>query len=111
MMGRSDLATLCSLLDAKCESGMTVEVIMAGFDIDPMAAAYVSEQRALRVALMLDGWTPGEIRALGNNGEAKRARVRLSPTAQALMTNLCATWLDGFATGLAAQPVNPPAAS
>lgn len=97
MINRHDIAAVASGLDDRAEVE-GVEGILGNLDIEPMQATYVAEQRALRAALLFDGWTPSEIAALGINGEHRR--VRLSPQAEQMMTSLMASWLDGFVTGL-----------
>jgi hypothetical protein len=62
---------------------------------------HVSEQRALRAAMILDGASPSDLSELSATKSMKK--IQLSPEIEALLPALMAASLDGLCIGLATR--------
>lgn len=98
MLTQSDLVASCRSLDALTADGVPVDAVLIRNDVDPRAAAYVAEWRALRIALLYDGWTETEVDAMSE--EMRPNRMRLSLASQFWMPAFSAIYLDGLTSGL-----------
>lgn len=74
-----------------------IEAWMERHGIEPEALSYITEQRALRAAMMLSGDDPTKL------SRTEMTRVQLSDEAQELMPILQAVALDGIAIGVSAK--------
>lgn len=80
---------------------MGVAQLLKDLHINAADAKHVAEQRALRMALLWEGWSPEEIIALAHHMEPRR--LKLDSSALVFMPTFAVLWLDGFAAGVKAQ--------
>lgn len=101
MLSRDDLARAVRTNDALSEAGGDATPrILFDLGVDPMAAVYVAEQRALRVALLHSGWTPLDLRRLAEEDAGRH--VYPSAEQNALIPVYAGVWVDALATGIRA---------
>lgn len=97
-LSRDELAAAVRLNDDHADAGETTAAILADLGADPQAALYVAEQRALRVALMFEGWTRSELALMAQG--LKPRKVKLSPEQVAYLPIYSSIWIDGLAAGM-----------
>jgi hypothetical protein len=100
VLDREDIARVVRTLDSSTMSGTSVESILARLDCEPSAPAYVAEQRALRVALIWEGWTLSELEAMADRMQPRRVKL---DTMAPFLSSFAGLWLDGFVAGLKAK--------
>ena len=93
MIGVDELAESARYQDALSEEH-EFEDYCRLISVDPEGLQYIANQRALRVAMMLDGI---DTRTMSRT---EKTPINLSPRAQELMTHLTALSMDGIAIGL-----------
>lgn len=98
MLNREDIAKAVQELDSRADAGIELAQILSELDIDPKGATHVAEQRALRVVLLFEGWTPQEL-ALLSQLQAPVRIPKLPPEQRAMIPIYMSVWLDGFSTG------------
>ena len=93
MISVNELAEAARYMDAMAEEhGFTEWTKLSGIDAD--ALQYVANQRALRVAMMMDGQDPSKL------SRTVKTTVSLSPRIQKLMPHLTVLAMDGIGIGL-----------
>jgi hypothetical protein len=96
MIGRNELAEAARYNDAISEE-RGFEGWARSYDVDPEGLQYIAEQRALRVAMLIDGIDPRKM------SRTEMTHVALTPEVRELMTSLTALAMDGIGIGLAAR--------
>lgn len=94
MLNRDDIARACRHNDAIVEESGDLPGFFTERDVDFDGLTYLAEQRALRVAMILDGQDP--------NPSRPRA-ISLPPHLNALMPMFASLFIDGFAAGRTAE--------
>lgn len=92
MLTRDELAGACRINDERSLTG--IEPLLLHLGVEPRGSIYVAEQRALRQALVYEGWSPSEIALMASG--VKPSRIRLGATL-VYMPGFSAMWLDGLA--------------
>jgi hypothetical protein len=93
MIGVDELAESARYQDALSEEHEFEDYCkLIGVDVEGLQ--YIANQRALRVAMMIDGIDPRTM------SRTEKTPINLSPEAQRLMSHLTALSMDGIAIGL-----------
>ena len=103
MIGRAELAEACRRNDAQLAAGNVLDEVLRDLDVDPRAAAFVAERRAIRHALLFEGWTEIELNALGDH--VRSSRLRIDPATQFFVPTFAACFFDGMAALKRAETV------
>ena len=99
-LNRDDLAAACSHNDRIVDAGGSVPAILLTLGVDPTAAVYVAEQRALRVAMLHSGVTAGDLYRAATLGAAFKPKI--TKTQRDLIPVYAGVWTDGFCTAMRA---------
>lgn len=81
------------------EHGDDIERFVVAEEVELAGLVYAAEQRAVRMAMILDGKDPRRM------SQTHFTRVLLSPRAQAMIPTLAATWMDAFMAGRRATQI------
>jgi hypothetical protein len=98
VFNRADLAASVSKNDAIVDAGGSLVGLLEKLLVEPPAAFYVAEQRALRIGALHSGISPAILRRAAAEGAA----VKLTKRQRELMPIYAAAWLDGLAAGIRA---------
>lgn len=93
MIGRDELAESARYQDALSEEHGWEEFCKV-VGVEPMGLHYIAQQRALRMAMLLDGQDPRLL------SRTEKTAVTLSDRATDMMPNLAALAMDGIVIGL-----------
>jgi hypothetical protein len=99
-LSRDEIASAARANDDRVDQGEALAAVLTDLGVDPQSAIYVADQRALRVALLFEGWTRSELALMAQG--MKPRRVKLSPEQVAYMPIYSGIWIDGFAAGVQA---------
>lgn len=110
MINKRMLAAAARALDEQAEQGVELPDALELLDIDSRSAIFVAFQRALRVALLFDGWSEEELSMLSRLRDTPTdVPPGLSPEQKALIPVYASLWMDGAA--IAAKAVKDSAGS
>jgi hypothetical protein len=98
VIGREELSEAARYTDALAEEN-NYETVIQRLDADPAGLMYVAQQRALRVAMVIDGMDPRTM------SRTEKTAIKLSDQAESLMTHLTALAMDGITIGMAAKQI------
>lgn len=102
MLSKDTLARACSANDASTDCGMSLPDILRELSVNVDGAIHVADQRALRLALLYDGWTPEEVRAITAAATEPFTVNLKDPTLQFMLPALSMMWMDGLAAAMRA---------
>lgn len=94
MITKDQLSAACRAHDNASDTGTSFEEILQRRGVNAKDAAYVAEQRALRMILAMRG----------QDAPMQFAAIRLTPDEEKLLMKLAAAWMDGLAVGLKVKP-------
>ena len=94
MIDKEQLAEAARNMDALA-SEHSLEYVCEKQDVDPEALYWAANQRALRIAMIMDGQDPAKI--------TQKQDVHLSEQAELLLPSLIQLSMDGIIIGLAAR--------
>jgi hypothetical protein len=95
VISRSELSAAARRNDALVAAGVPIDRLLADLNMEPRSLISVAEQRALRIALLHDGWTETELDVMGSM--LRPQRVRLEEATRFWMPTFCALVIDGAA--------------
>jgi hypothetical protein len=95
MITLSELSSAARANDHLAAAGVPLDEILIDLNLEPSSLIRAAEQRALRVALLHDGWSELEIDALG--GLIQPRTVRVEEATNFWMPTFTALVIDGAA--------------
>lgn len=97
MIGRDELYEAARYLDAQSDEGLTLPEITKGLDVEQDGLDATAEQRANRLAMLLDGQDPRKL------SKTEVTHVKISADIARLIPLFMSIWLDGCSVGLRAE--------
>ena|SRR5436305_270448 len=95
MIDYSTIAEASRHLDTQAEEGRELDELVRQRGIDTLGLMRAAEQRALRIAMIMDGRDPRLL------SRTEKTPVDLSPETRKLLTPLQLAFVDGFMAGRA----------
>lgn len=97
MLTKDNIAEAVRYADARSEELGTLDAYCEAEGVELSGLVYVANQRALRMAMILDGQHPNP------PGAARVSAVELPPEVERLIPVFASAWLDGFNAGRTAK--------